>query len=918
MTNKMDSGPVGVGAAALAYFGLEKDYRNFNHGAYGTYPIEVRDVLFRTLLDAESRPCHFVNHQQPKALQHQRSIIAKYINAPTESCVFVQNATMAFNIVLRNLTFRQGDCILYFPTTFEACKNTIKHVVETSVATAVMVESSLRPDDICKALKQTITNLKSSGRNPRICIVDTLSSFPGIRMPFEKLVPICKDHGVLSYVDGAHGIGHIPLDTNELNPDFLASNCHKWLYVPRKCAVLYVAERNHALVRSGLPTGSVLDAENCESPSPLAAKFGGLSNLDGNSCLCVSAAIDFRKRVVWQDLRGEEAIYAYLQQLAVKGSNIISEALGGTDVFEETYGIPNHCGFANVRLPLDYEQITKGDMARAKECAQWMMSTLIDKYNTSLLIAVYDGSWWARISAQIYLDLNDFIWLGGTLKMLCDEWLLVVVSVLFSMFMYSLDGTIVADLVPSIVNEFDSVPLLPWLSVGFMVGSIVTVLPLGKLFSKYNAKWLYVISVVLFLASSALCGAAPTMSAMIVGRVFLGMSGNGIYFGIMTLLSVCTDDKERPMYLSLVGLVWGIGTVLGPVVGGGFDKVSWRWAFYLNLIIGGVFAPVYLFMLPSFDPQPKTVSLFGRAKNFDFVGAALSIASILCLVMAINFGNALYAWNSGQIISMFVLSFVLLVVFAVQQKFAWFTTRTERMFPAHLIRNKEANLLFICAACANTAGFLPIYYLPVYFQFSRGDNALEAAVRLLPLITILSATIIANGYLMSKLGYYQPWYIGGAALALIGNILASRINIHTSVSAIYGYEVLIALGSGAFIQAGYATIQTVVSADDTSYGIAYMMLAQFTGIVMGLSIGGAIFINEALKSLKALLPMLPEAQLRSVISGTSSDAISKIPVELPEQTISAVVDSLRNIFIPSYVAAAVALVTAVFLRLTET
>jgi MFS family permease len=454
------------------------------------------------------------------------------------------------------------------------------------------------------------------------------------------------------------------------------------------------------------------------------------------------------------------------------------------------------------------------------------------------------------------------------------------------MFMYSLDGTIVADLVPSIVNEFDSVPLLPWLSVGFMVGSIVTVLPLGKLFSKYNAKWLYVISVILFLASSALCGAAPSMSAMIVGRVFLGMSGNGIYFGIMTLLSVYT--------VSLVGLVWGIGTVLGPVVGGAFDKVSWRWAFYLNLIIGGVFAPVYLFLLPSFDPQPKAVSFFGRAKNFDFVGAALSIASILCLVMAINFGNALYAWNSGQIISMFVLSFVLLVAFGVQQKFAWCTTKAERMFPTHLVRNREANLLFICAACANTAGFLPIYYLPVYFQFSRGDSALKAAVRLLPLITILSATIIANGYLMSKLGYYQPWYIGGAALALAGNVLASRIDMHTSVSAIYGYEVLIALGSGAFIQAGYATIQTVVPAEDTSYAIAYMMLAQFTGIVMGLSIGGAIFINEALKSLKALLPMLPETQLRGVISGTSSNAIMNIPVELREEAVATVVNSLRK------------------------
>lgn len=163
------------------------------------------------------------------------------------------------------------------------------------------------------------------------------------------------------------------------------------------------------------------------------------------------------------------------------------------------------------------------------------------------------------------------------------QWFLVVVAVLSSMFMYSLDGTIVADLVPSIANEFQAVPLLPWLSVGFMVGSIVTVLPLGKLYGKYNAKHLYLISVVIFLAASALCGAAPNMSAMIVGRVLLGMAGNGVYFGILTLLSVRTDDTERPMYLSLVGLIWGVGTVLGPVVGGGFDKVNWRWAFYLNL-----------------------------------------------------------------------------------------------------------------------------------------------------------------------------------------------------------------------------------------------------------------------------------------------------------------------------------------------
>ncbi|KAF1348563.1 major facilitator superfamily domain-containing protein [Delphinella strobiligena] len=494
------------------------------------------------------------------------------------------------------------------------------------------------------------------------------------------------------------------------------------------------------------------------------------------------------------------------------------------------------------------------------------------------------------------------------------SWFLVVVAVLFSMFMYSLDNTIVADIVPSIVNEFDSTTLLPWLSVGFMVGGVVTVLPLGKLYSKYNAKWLYIGNVVIFLASSALCGAAPTMNAMIVGRVFLGMSGNGMYFGIVTLLSMYTNDKERPAYLSLVGFVWGVGTVLGPVVGGGFDRFDWRWAFYFNLIIGGLFAPVYWFLLPPFDPQPSGTPFSMRIKHFDFVGAALSIASIICLVMAINFGNALYAWNSGQIIAMFVLSAVFLLAFAVQQRFAWLTTKTERMFPCHLLRVKEAVLLFICAVGANTAGFLPIYYIPVYFQFSRGDNALEAAVRLLPLITILSATIMANGYLMSKLGYYLPWYLIGAALALVGNVLLSLIDTNTSIAAIYGYEVLVALGTGAFIQAGYATIQTVVPAADTSYAIAFMMLAQFTGISLGLSIGGAVFVNQALIALKVAFPDIAEDQLRTIISGTSSNAISIIPADLRDQAVSAIVDSLRQVFIPAYVGGAVAFVAAIFLK----
>lgn len=293
----------------------------------------------------------------------------------------------------------------------------------------------------------------------------------------------------------------------------------------------------------------------------------------------------------------------------------------------------------------------------------------------------------------------------------------MIASVLSSMLIYSLDNTITADLVPAIVNDFDSVPLLPWLSVGFMVGAMVTLLPVGKLYSKYNAKVVYIANVVIFLASSALCGAAPTMNAMIVGRVFLGASGAGMYGGVLTLVSSYTDDHERPAYLSLIGLVWGVGTVLGPVIGGAFQKVDWRWAFYINLIIGGVFMPVYVFLLIPLDPLPN-VSLAARMRNFDYLGSILFLGFILSLVLGINFGGALYAWDSGSIIALFVVSGALFIMFAIQQKFHWLTTPDERVFPVRMLRKMESNLLFVCAACCNAAGFIPILW--VYPSLHRG------------------------------------------------------------------------------------------------------------------------------------------------------------------------------------------------------
>ncbi|KAF4765278.1 hypothetical protein HAV15_003176 [Penicillium sp. str.  len=495
------------------------------------------------------------------------------------------------------------------------------------------------------------------------------------------------------------------------------------------------------------------------------------------------------------------------------------------------------------------------------------------------------------------------------------KWILVVIAILSSHMLFALDNTIVANIQPAIVAQFNEADQISWLSVGFTLCSSATVLPWSKVYATYNAKWLYIGCVVLFMAGSALCGGAPNMNAMIVGRAMAGAGGSGMYFGVLTQLSVNTTVSERPFYIGLTAVSWGIGTVTGPAIGGAFAEsaATWRWAFYINLVIGAAFAPVYFLLLPSFEPLPNATSK-EKAMNIDWVGSVLFIGALTTLIMGIDFGGVEWKWGSGQSIALFVASGVLFIMFGVQQTFFIFCNEKTRLFPIHFLKRRSLLLLFILNTSASSGLFIAVYSIPLFFQFTQGDTAVHTSLRLLPFVLVLIFTIIANGHMMSKFGYYIPWYFFGAAFELIAAVLMYRVKADTSASAIYGYTALMALGVGAYNQAGYSVVQAKVPKAEIPWALGFMMVSQLGGIVLALGMAGAIFVNKTTKGLLQLLPDANPADVKNSIAGTSSGFFNTLTRAQQTAALGIIVSAIDDVYVLLIVAGALGVLLSLFLK----
>lgn len=282
-------------------------------------------------------------------------------------------------------------------------------------------------------------------------------------------------------------------------------------------------------------------------------------------------------------------------------------------------------------------------------------------------------------------------------------------------------------------------------------------------------------------------------------------------------------------------------------------------------------------------------------------------------VMAVNFGGIIYPWNSGQVIACFVVSGVLFITFGLQQSFCIMTTEENRIFPCQFLKHKTLVILFIQTSASTTIFFVPMYFIPLFFQFTRNDSAIEAGVRLLPLIAILVFTVMLNGALMSKYGYYMPWYLAGGCLALIGSALMYTVNVDTSNSKIYGYTVLLGLGAGMYAQAGFAIAQVKVEPHMVPLAIGFISLAQIGGATIALAIANSVFLNQATNGILAIMPDEPRSVVQDAVSGAGSTFFQTLDPNVKTAVLGAVSHAVSRIYILAITASALTIVLAVFM-----
>jgi len=457
-------------------------------------------------------------------------------------------------------------------------------------------------------------------------------------------------------------------------------------------------------------------------------------------------------------------------------------------------------------------------------------------------------------------------------------------ALMLGMFLAALDQTIVSTALPTIVGELGGLDHLSWVVTSYLLASTASTPLYGKLGDMYGRKPVFLAAILIFLAGSMLSGLSRSMGELIAFRALQGIGAGGLMVGAQAIIADIVPPRERGRYMGLIGSVFAIASVAGPLLGGFLvETISWRWVFYVNMPIGVLAVLVVVFRLQLHTPQQRHA--------IDYAGAALLTAGVSALILVTTWGGNEYAWDSPVIVGLVLGSVALLVAFVMQERRA-----AEPIIPLSLFGSSVFRVATSVGFLIGLAMFGAIIFIPLFLQLVYGVSPTSSGLRMLPLMAGLLAASVISGRTITRIGRYKPFPIAGTAITTIGLFLLSRLDVDTQPWVASAYMLVVGVGIGLVMQVVVLVVQNCAPPRDIGVATATATFFRSLGGSLGVALLGAIFASRLTNEL-ATVP--GEAARRFAGGGVniSPDQVHALPAAVRGDFLLAFVHALQPVFL---------------------
>lgn len=457
------------------------------------------------------------------------------------------------------------------------------------------------------------------------------------------------------------------------------------------------------------------------------------------------------------------------------------------------------------------------------------------------------------------------------------------IGLMTAMLLSALDQTMFATALPTIVGELGGVDLMLWVTTAYILAATIMMPIYGKFGDLVGRKGLLLIAIGIFMAGSVVGALADSMPGLILGRAIQGVGGGGLMVLAQAIIADVIPARERGRYMGVLGSVFALSSVLGPLLGGWFtESIGWQWCLWINVPMGLVAVASVLFFLH----PPK----FDRAKVVpDVAGMTLLAVATTCLVLATTWGGHEYAWISPMII-------VLLAVTVASAVGLVFVERRakEPVLPIALFRRRNFVLTTIAGLMVGIAMFGTITYMPTYMQMVTGVNATVAGLLIVPLAATQVLTSVVAGRIVTRTGRYKRLLLLGVGIVTVALLLMSTMVYDESLWLTCLYLALLGLGLGMVLQNLVLVVQNTFPLTVVGTATAANNYFRQIGATLGAALVGSVFTGR----LTALLShRLPADAVES--SGVDFNSITpELVAGLPDPYHDIVVSSYNDALAP--------------------